>query len=99
METTENSPKIFAMFQCQIPRQIERKLFTLSTVFWRAGDVNFSYLAGAEMIALLSKYDGTQNDYTHTHTFYYLGIHFPITQDICYTWLSGRNSFAYFGHL
>ena len=29
----------------------------------------------------------------HTH-FYYLGIHFPITQDICYTGLSGRIFFC-----
>ena len=34
-----------------------------------------------------------------THTFYYLGIYylginFLITQDICYTELSGRNSFV-----
>ena len=38
-----------------------------------------------------SSYKRTQNDYTHT--FYYLGINFPIAQDICYTGLSGRNDF------
>ena len=36
-------------------------------------------------------YCGAQNDYTH---FYYFGINFLITQDICYTELSGRNSFV-----
>ena len=35
---------------------------------------------------------------THTH-FYYLGIIFLITQDICYTELSGRNSFVQLGRL
>ena len=29
--------------------------------------------------------------------FYYLGVDFPTTQDICYTELSGRNSFVWFG--
>ena len=32
-----------------------------------------------------------------THTYYYLEINFPITQDICYTGLSGRNSFVQLG--
>ena len=31
----------------------------------------------------------SQNDYTHT--FYDLGIDFPITHDICYAGRSGRN--------
>ena len=34
-ETTKNSPKILALFQCQIPRQIRKNIFT--TFFWRAG--------------------------------------------------------------
>ena len=34
---------------------------------------------------------GAQNDCTHKTC---LGINFPITQDICYTGLSGRNYFV-----
>ena len=38
-------------------------------------------------------------DSLHTIIFYYLGITFSITHDICYTGFSGRNSFVYFRHL
>ena len=34
-ETSKNSPKIPALFQCKIPRQIREKKFT--NIFWRAG--------------------------------------------------------------
>ena len=37
---------------------------------------------------------GAQYDYTHVFIIYHLGIEFPITQDICYTGLTGRNSFV-----
>ena len=37
METAENSPKIPASFQCEIPRQIREKEVT--KVSWRAGKV------------------------------------------------------------
>ena len=44
-----------------------------------------------------SLYHGARNDYTYTSII--LESHFPITQDICYTGLSGRNSFVYFRRL
>ena len=44
----------------------------------------------------IAMYHGAQNDYTR---FYYLGISFPVAQDICYIGLAGRNSFVWFGRL
>ena len=38
-ETRKNSPKFLAIFQCKIPRQTRKKIFT--KFFWRAGKVTF----------------------------------------------------------
>ena len=40
METIKNSPKMPAIFQCKIPRQTRKNIFT--KFFWRAGKVTFS---------------------------------------------------------
>ena len=56
------------------------------------GDPNHSAEYQPRIIAQVFYSTMAPKMFLHTHTFYCLGINFPITQDICYTRLSRRNA-------